>query len=113
MIPGTFQLALYQGDSDHWQFVLWTDAAKTQPADLTGVVANAQIRDKPGGNLLATLTCTVTQPNIVDVVLDATQSGNLTGSKGAWDLHLTYPNGDVLTPVAGTVAITLDVTQSA
>ena len=105
--PQDYSLSIYRGDSYRWRFVLWQDAARTQPVDLTGVLVAATIRDKSG---MIPLTCTVTG-NQIDVVLDAATSGALTaGSPGNWDLQLTYPAGDVKTIVAGGVTIRLDVT---
>jgi len=112
MTPGNYPLALYRGDSYRWQFKLWLDAAKTQPADLADVTPKAQIRSKPAGTLLADLDCVVTLPNIIDASLDHTESQELP-SKGSWDLQLTYTGGDVRTILAGPVTVTPDVTDSA
>ena len=112
MTPGKFPLLLYRGDSYHWSFVLWTDTAKTVPADLTGVVAKAQIRDKPAGATIVATVCNVALPNTITMDLDAASSARLPPT-GAWDLQLTYPNGDVATVLAGAVTTTPDVTDSA
>lgn len=112
MTPGVYNLSIYRGDTYRWQFKLWEDAAKTDPADLTGVTVKAEIRDKPGGAVVyATLACTLTMPNIIDVLLDA-DSSSLLSSRGSWDLQLTYTNGDVATVLAGTVSVVADVTDT-
>jgi hypothetical protein len=111
MQPSPFSLNIYRGDSGRWRFAFFTDTANTQPADLTGVTAKSQIRDKPGGAQITNLICTVTLPNIVDVQLAATDS-QLLPAKGAWDLQLTYVSGQVSTPAAGPVTVTPDVTDS-
>jgi len=113
-LPGSLPLALYKGDSFNWQIKLWTDAAKTQPADLTGVVAKAEIRDKSGGTTIIELDCVVVQPNIIDMSLAASDSSHLTmsGGNGVWDLQLTYSDGQVKTILAGPVKVTADVTDS-
>jgi hypothetical protein len=112
MLPATYDLNLYRGDTGRWQFRLWTDSAKTSPADLTGVIAEAMIRDKsPGGTYSLALDCEVTQPNIIDMVLTSTQSRDLP-PKGVWDLELTYPAGDIATPLKGSVIVTQDVTYT-
>lgn len=112
MIPADYNLALYRGDTGRWQFKLWADAGKTQPIDLTGVTVDAMIRDRaPASGYAMTMGCTVTTPNIIDMVLTATQSTDLP-AKGVWDLQLTYPSGDVVTPLKGTVAVTQDVTYA-
>ena len=87
MTPGRLSLSLYRGDTYRWQFKLWLDTARTQPVDLTGATVSSQIRDKPGGNLIATLVCTITLPNIVDAVLSASASSALPSS-GSWDMQV-------------------------
>lgn len=115
MLPATYPLALYRGDSYAWQFKLWADANKTEPVDLTGVVAKAEMRVAPGTDPAMTMTCTITQPNIIDVELPALEwdKFNLTKAGAAiWDLQLTYDSGDIKTVVRGVVSITADVTES-
>jgi hypothetical protein len=111
MTPGNYPLAIYRGDSYKWQFKLWSDAAKTQPVDLTGVTVKAEIRDKPAGTLLGTLACAITMPNIINASLTSTDTASLTS--GAWDMQLTYSDGEVSTVLSGLVTVTLDVTDSA
>jgi hypothetical protein len=111
MTPGSFNLKLYRGDSYTWRFVMWSDTAKTIPADLVGVVPRAEIRDKPGGALVVPLVCTVEPPNTVLAILSAAASSTLP-LQGSWDLQLTYPDGEVATVVAGSVGVTADVTNS-
>jgi hypothetical protein len=108
--PSDYPLDLYRGDTARWQFLLWADAEKTDPLDLNGVTVAAQIRRRTGG-VAATLACTVTLPNIVDVVLTAEASSALTPEPATWDLQLTYANGDVRTAVGGGVRVTLDATH--
>jgi hypothetical protein len=111
MTPGKYALLIYRGDSYKWQFKLWSDTAKTVPLDLTGVTVKAEIRDKPGGNVLGALTCVVTLPNIIDASLAAAETATLTS--GVWDLQLTYTGGNVSTVLTGLVTVTMDVTDSA
>lgn len=112
MTPGLYNLSIYRGDTYRWQFLLWADAAKTEPADLTDVEVKAELRDKPGGaTVYGTFTTTVTLPNIIDMLLPATLSGTLP-AKASWDLQLTYPNDDVATVLAGSVSVTMDVTET-
>lgn len=107
MLPGEYALDLYRGDTKRYQFKLWADAAKTVPADLTGVTASAMIRDKLNGTLIAELTCTITEPNIIDMPITSDQTYP---AKGVWDLQLTYPNSDIVTVLKGPVTTTADVT---
>lgn len=111
MTPGNYPLVIYRGDSYKWQFKLWSDTAKTQPVDLTGVTVKAEIRDRPGGNLLGTLACAITMPNIINASLTSTDTALLTS--GAWDMQLTYSDGEVSTVLSGLVTVTMDVTDSA
>jgi len=111
MTPQQMSLAIYRGDSYSWSFTLWNDVAGTEPFDLTGAVAAAEIRAKSGSPVLVALDCTVVQPNTVEVELTAANSA-LLNAKAAWDLQLTLPDGVVKTVVAGPVVVTADITQS-
>lgn len=110
MIPADYQLILYRGDSVHWQFNLWADALKTQPVDVTGATATAEIKDRVNGVVVGTLVCTVAPPNIVHVNLPAAVAKGLPPA-GVWDLEITLASGDVITPVSGKVTVTFDVTS--
>ena len=113
--PGNFPLALYRGDTYAWQFMLYSDSSATPtPADLTGVTAKAEIRDRPGGTLLTTLNVAITLPNIVVVKLLTANWSGLAVKTAAWDLQLTYtdPDASVVTIIAGVVTITADVTDT-
>ena len=111
-MPMSYQFNLYRGDTKRWRFLFWNDAAKTDAADLTGVTALSEIRDKTdGATIVIPLTCTVTLPNIVDVFLSADNSAMLPAKGGVWDLQLTYLSGDVMSPVCGAVSVRADVTQ--
>lgn len=112
MTPGIYNLDIYRGDTYNWTFNLWFDTAQTLPADLTGVLALAEIRTKPAGSLMATLNCTVTLPNIIKMILAPDQSMLLSPKATVWDLQLTYPDGSVGTVLAGSVTVTMDVTDS-
>lgn len=112
MIPPDYNLTLYRGDTGRWQFVLWADAAKTEAVDLTGVTGVATIRDKAtGGSFALSMECTVTPPNVIDMVLESEASRDLP-SKGVWDLQLTWPSGDITSVLRGSVAVTQDVTYA-
>jgi hypothetical protein len=109
MQPAILPLDIYRGDTLRLQFKFWSQGQA--PLDLTGVVAKSQIRDRPAGTTIIDLICTVTLPNIVDLVLSATASQSLPPA-GFWDLQLTYASGDVRTPLAGPVTVTPDITDS-
>lgn len=112
MTPGRYSLQLYRGDTAQWQFVLWSDTEKTIPTDLDGVTPAAQIRDAPGGSCTLTLDLEIELPNIINASLPAVAT-SLAPSRGMWDLQLTWPDGNVLTVLAGDVLVTADVTVGA
>jgi hypothetical protein len=107
-MPSDFPLSIYRGDSHRWQFRLWSDAAKTSPVDLATATVKSEIRNS--ATLLTALECTVTPPNVIDVVLPAAASGQLPSFPVRWDLQLTWPSGEVQTPIAGSVTVQADVT---
>jgi hypothetical protein len=101
-----YPLGIYRGDTHRWSFTLWADAAKTTPADLTGVAVAAWIAQ---ATTITHLVCTVAT-HVVSVALEEDISQGLTVTQGRWDLQLTYPSGDVQTVVAGSVSVKADVT---
>lgn len=105
--PGSYSLTIYRGDSYVWTFRAWEDEAHTDPIDLTGVEARAEVRVGTGQHALE---CVITLPNVITVTLDAGVSSQLTGS-GRWDLQLRYSEDVVYTLVAGGVSVASDVTQ--
>jgi hypothetical protein len=109
MQPANLPLYLYRGDSSLVRLKLY-DSDKN-PIDLTDIVAKSEIRDRPAGQIVISLECTVTLPNIIEVMLTAGNSIKLPPA-GVWDLQLTYPSGEVKTVVAGQVTVTPDVTDS-
>jgi len=113
MLPGNCLLEAYRGDTTRWTIRLWEDRDKTQPADLTGAIAAASIRQ--AGTTLrppVTLECTIELPNIVNMVLLAGAAGlPARGHQGHWDLQITYADGRTQTVLAGSVDIFGDVTK--
>jgi hypothetical protein len=109
MQPAQLSFDLYRGDSSAMRLQFFD--SNNAPLDLTGVIAKAQIRDRPAGTTVINLVCTITLPNQIDIKLLADDAKNLPVA-GVWDLQLTYPSGDVRTPVAGQVTVTPDVTDS-
>jgi len=93
--------------------VLWQDANKTIPLDLSGSIASAQVRDRAdSGRIVVQLSCGIALPNTVNVALLALDSAALPGNcRGVWDLELSHANGEVTTVVAGNVSVTSDVTR--
>lgn len=111
MMPGPFSLNIYRGDTHAWRFVLWQDAGRTLPVDLTGIAVKAEIRDRHAGTVIQAIALVVTLPNIIDASLTAAETAQLIAS-GAWDLQLTDLNGWVSTILAGSVKVVADITDS-
>jgi len=116
MQPAQLPLDLYRGDSQRLRVVLWAQAPVNGtpgvPYDLTNTTAKSEIRDRPAGPKITEMACTITLPNIIDVFL-APADSHLLPAKGVWDLQLTHASSnDVLTPLAGPVTVTPDVTDS-
>ena len=109
--PGTYNLDLYKGDSYQWRFRLWADPMFSVPIDLTGATVKSEIRDKSGGSTIVALECVIEEPNTVFATLSPADSA-LCPAAGVWDLQITYPAGTVSTALAGSVAVTPDVTDS-
>ena len=115
MTPGKFDLKIYRGDSYRYRFVMWADEDKTQPADLTGVSAKAELRVTHGGVVIGEMVLTITLPNLIDGVLTPETTSAITTKGGVWDLQLSFggpPATDVKTVLAGAVIMTPDVTDS-
>jgi len=110
--PGSYGLDLYRGDDYAWRFVLWQDAAMTQPVDLTGAQVGAQVRAVHDGELLATFTCAVTLPNTINMTLGNVDSEAIPGGSYRWDLEVYWPaTNTVRTMLAGGCRVTDDVTE--
>jgi hypothetical protein len=109
-MPIQFNLNCYRGDTHRWRFTLWADAAKTVPADLTGVTVAAQVRLTPNATTILTPLDLTVAANVIDVEL-ASSASQLLPASAAWDLQLVYPSGDVRTIVAGAVSARADVTR--
>jgi hypothetical protein len=111
MLPTAFNLDLYRSDTFRMQITAW-ETEDTVPLDLAGATAKAEIRDKAMGKLLATIDCTITEPNIIDLELHASFTATLAPGKRVWDLQISLPTGDTRTVLAGSVSVVADVTES-
>lgn len=112
MGPATYALELYRGDYRAWRFDFYDDEAKTEPTDFTGAMAEAEIRNRSGGDVIMTLDCII-DANQITVTLSPDEWDNWTaGRTGGWDLQVTYSGGEVVTYVAGPVEIDGDFTES-
>ena len=108
-------LVLYRGDTYRVDVLLWADSEKTQPIDLTGATAAAEVRYAPGDPAILTLSCAIATPNTIHIELWPEAWADFdwfTLMDAKWDLQLTWPTGDVTTIIAGPVHIRADVTDS-
>lgn len=110
-LVGEQPLFIYRGDSRSWAFALWADDDRTEPYDLTGVSARAQIRRDPAdpGAAPVDLLVEIELPNVIRVHLTAAASART--ASGRWDCPLTWPDGRVLTPLKGPVTVEANVTR--
>jgi len=117
MIPGTYNLTLYKGDTRRITVTLKSgpDLQNLTPIDLTGASAAAEIRSTvASGSVMATFTCNLTgtpTDGKVNLVLPSSQAELLTGDSAVWDLEVTRAGGDIETYLKGTVTILDDVTS--
>lgn len=112
MTPGKYDLNLYRGDTNIFRVVLWTDDLLTVAYSLTGCVVSAEIREKSGGTHIVFLDVRIILPNTVEVTMKPSMYAGCP-TKGVWDLQITVTaTGEVLTPLAGFVTVTPDVTGS-
>ena len=109
--PGTYDLVFVAGDSFRRELLVREQGGS--PIDLTGLVARAQIRNRPNGTILATITTSIPTPTngIIIITMDATQTRALPGS-GKWDIELDGGITNLHTILAGGVKVIPDITQA-
>lgn len=112
-VPGKANLAIYQGD-DYAALVTVQNADRT-PADLTGYVANAQMRLGPADHnpqVVVEIAAAITPPNTISLNIPHATTAQLSGQY-AWDLQLVSPGNIITTILAGQANVTLQVTEEA
>ena len=109
--PGVLNLEVYSGDTLSLPLV-FDDG--TNPLVLTGYTFAAQARlKKADTTATAVFTFDTTDAATGEIILQlsALESAKLTKASYSWDLQWTDPDDNVLTVLAGTIAVTLDVTR--
>lgn len=116
-LPVSKNISLYQGDSFDMKLRLRSMDSLGQPSnpiDLTGATAIAQIRDTAAASsVLTSFTITIptsTEVGMVYLSLSPTQTASLT--KGVYDLQITFADNSVRTLLAGSITVTPDVSRA-
>lgn len=119
MIPASYDLSIYQGDTYSITLRLRSsnsDGSLGAYVDLTGATPKSEIRDATGvliAEFDATLLDQTTTPGGVTLSLTHTVTAALTPAVDLlWDFQVTDSAGGVTTYLRGNVSITGEVTQS-
>ncbi|MBO9555601.1 hypothetical protein [Cellulomonas sp.] len=122
-------LVVSQGSDNTYRYRYGTRAAPDAPVeyvDLTGWAGRAQVRPRPGGDVWLSVTTEAPTDHGSTLTLDADGFVTLhvhhseteqpawnspARAKGAWDLELVAPNGEVVRLVMGEVLVSADVTR--
>lgn len=105
-------LSIYAGD-DYAADVTVLQVDGVTPADLTGYTAQAEVRPSLTDVSLtpaATFT-TIINGNVISILLTHDDTRLLTKPAYVWDLQVIDSNGWITTLLAGSVAITKEVTK--
>jgi hypothetical protein len=111
-VPTKVNISHYRGDSLALQIKLWTDTAKTVPADLSEAIVTAQVRETPDdATIIASFDVEVTG-NVINANLSPKSSRDLL-AKNFWDLQVDWFGDDssVQTVVGGGLIAAPDVTR--
>jgi hypothetical protein len=103
--PARWPIRVYQGASYALAVAVTSDG---DPADLTGMVAKAEIRNRPGGKLIASFETAVVG-STVEVLLTPEEAVKVR-QDAHWDLRLSRP-GFARVLLAGPVTATERVTE--
>ena len=107
--PAKLDLTIVSGDSFSREIII--EESDGTPIDLAAYTGYAEIRTRPGGDLLATFTVVIDAPlGKVTISLTTTQTAALPG-KGVWDLELNGGATNTHTIVTGVVCVLPDVTE--
>lgn len=114
MIPGTYDISLYQGDSYYGPLITLPDLSGFGgPVDLTTATVTAQIRAKETApDALATFGVDVVDAGArqIRLTLDAEDTAALVAKKGVWDLQVAEDPW-IGTVLKGAVTISREVTR--
>ena len=115
--PAPFDIEHYRGDTLRLLVRCWSDTAHQIPTDLTGASVAAQVKLRAGDiEVVAAFDTAIGIPtggtvaNQVTLVLDGDTQREMP-TKTVWDMQIDK-TGDSQTPLAGTLVLTDDVTQT-
>ena len=99
--PGTLNLSYHEGDDESYVFQL-TDSGGL-PIPLVGATVACEVRDNPGGTLLATASCVLTDASngIFTVNLDKDATRAMAGARLKYDIQVTTSGGKTRTYLIG------------
>lgn len=109
-MPSKDNLQIYQGDDYN---AVVTISGSGTPPNLTGYIAQAQIRVGPADTnpqVVVEITTAVILPNFVSLSIPAAVTVGLSGLY-VWDLQLVSSAGMITTVLAGGVVVTAEVTR--
>jgi hypothetical protein len=113
VLPEKIDLDIYQGD-DFYMTIWVTDPNTGVLVDLTGYTFRSQIRPTTDSDvILALFQFSVGGTGKVDLHLPSTDTETLPVGHSVWDFEMTNPSGtgQVMTPCAGVVNVTAQVTR--
>lgn len=117
-LPPVYNLQLYQGDE--YEFYIRLRLSDGSYEDLTGKIPSSQIKDAPGGTVVATWATTIL-PNGAEnedrgkirMFLSGEQAALLPPGVSHYDVQLTNPDGSGRrTRVRGTITVTGEITTT-
>lgn len=107
--PASYDLRIVAGDSFARTISIRDGAGAA--VDLTGLTGRAQIRDRPGGTLLADVNVVIATPATGDIAISLTTAQTRAlPTSSVWDLELDGGPSSTHTIVSGRVIVIPDVT---
>lgn len=114
MIPGNYDIQIYQGDSYYGPLITLPDLSSFGgPADLTTATVTAQIRKKATStDVLAEFEVDVVddEASQLRLKLSPAETAAITAEEGVWDLQVEEGEWTG-TPLAGAVTFSKEVTR--
>lgn len=106
-LPQTVNLNIYQGVTFAVRLIVTQGG---EPADLTGVVADSQIRLRPSSEAIMATFGIAVEDNVIRLSLTDAQTADMSPRGGVWDARIARP--DFTTVVArGRVTVAERVTR--